>query len=71
MSDSNKSQVEAGSNKVFLTGGSLAVTLPKAYVNGSDIAKGDLLLWVISGDTIRLFPVDKNQLARIGKANNG
>jgi len=70
MSSDSKPQIVTGSNKVFMTGGSLAVTLPKAYVKGSDITKGDQLLWVVSGDTIRLFPIDKNSQARIGKVNS-
>jgi len=64
-----KPEIETGPRKVFETGGNLAVTLPKSFTEKIDIRKGDTLVYLFTGDTIRFVPLDDSHPAM--KASRG
>lgn len=61
---------KTGSCKVFVTGGSRAITLPKDFADKHHLQKGDPLPYIISGtgDSIRFIPIDQSHPIMSGRA---
>lgn len=65
-----KSYRKTGSCTVFVTGGSMAVTLPKEFTVRHRLRKKDPLPYIMTDNAIRFIPLDDSHPIMSGRKEN-